>query len=668
MKNIITLIFTLILTLALVSCNTSDDISNHISDSYITEDSIDIADDYVVDESDNAESETYLESVSVTEVAITDAEADITNEISREEYPEPVVSKLDGRTITMEYYNITSYKVDPSKLGDIKYGYAPVVLNKKGPSFAFISPDGEILNDKLYEFAYNFGDDGLALVQIEDGSWRYITKKGADVGEAPAPKVNAYDTEAFYETNGVYGLLNGRGEKITEPIFLSMTDFEDGSGFGSILLKDGDSFAFGYVNRKGKIIKIPEPIHNSFIENDRIFCKFQSEGEWMVYDLNGNETLSKRYSVLCNCDGLYYAVIEDGKLGLIDTDGNVLVPPSLPCDYSPDMIIGYGAGYLTVALDGKLAFVKISEELHTPEEDIIKPIRTYTETGMYNGKTVTMEMIVTGVNYPRSNFQPQYTENGYDWIDYWGKAGEEADSDFKFALVDKDGNVYAKHLFDSVHDFDQNGYAVVYKAINSDVQHDLMSGTRDSYGYIKYIIDTKGNAVSSIDDYPEYNFNKDYKKSDNKIYSLEAGDIKEHGFTNYNIVDRNGNVVFTFEGIIPSVSITESNTVKCLSTSYIVGSKEKSEQGVSYICDVKGNILSPLVDNIGEFENGIAVFLLDDKIGLMSDTGEVIIPATIPGTGKFKMAAPWPLSQNNGIVYVRTPDGLLSMVKITIEE
>lgn len=67
------------------------------------------------------------------------------------------------------------------------------------------------------------------------------------------------------------------------------------------------------------------------------------------------------------CEGKWFAVIQDGKLGLLDWDGNVLIPPSVSCDWSPDMRIGYGEGYLTVQIDGKLAFVKIVEPPPAPK-------------------------------------------------------------------------------------------------------------------------------------------------------------------------------------------------------------------------------------------------------------------------------------------------------------
>lgn len=295
--------------------------------------------------------------VSCNSSKVTDiADTEVNNEAA---IHDAVVNVTQKEVSALEYHNITPYKLLNSSLPGVSEGYACVAIAFGDNSgFAYVDTDGNILNNTFYNFAYSFNEDGRALVQLSDTSWRYINTKGEDIGpyEEENPPYTP-DTSMFYEENGKFGLLDAEGNKITEPVFDGVAGFTD--GYAPVFsLEQG----FMYIDREGNIIKLPEAVRNSHIDNGRIYCKFQNDCKYGVLDLNGNELLPKRYDALVNCDNKYYAIIEDNKLGLIDLSGNEIVSPTLDCDYSEDLNIGYGEGYITLKKDNNLAFAKIVED------------------------------------------------------------------------------------------------------------------------------------------------------------------------------------------------------------------------------------------------------------------------------------------------------------------
>ncbi len=268
----------------------------------------------------------------------------------------------NGNTVTMEYSTITNYKVDSSHLGPVAFGYSCAVLDLDDDyGFGLVNTEGNILNNKLYSFSRGFSADGLAEVLFQDGSWHYIDANGKDMGlvEAYSNSDGSLSVDNwFYGEKGSYGLIDDNGTKVTEPIFDSYDSAS--KGYARVWYFKNGNLTDGYVDRKGNIIELPESARIANMVGDRIYLKSQTDSMWTVLDLNGNAVLPKKYQDLEICNNKYYAVIDNGKLGLLDFDGNEIITPTLSCDWSEDTNISYGEGYLTVSKDGYLAFVKIT--------------------------------------------------------------------------------------------------------------------------------------------------------------------------------------------------------------------------------------------------------------------------------------------------------------------
>ena len=89
---------------------------------------------------------------------------------------------------------------------------------------------------------------------------------------------------------------------------------------------------------------------------------------------------------------------------------------------------------------------------------------------------------------------------------------------------------------------------------------------------------------------------------------------------------------------------------------------------VACMRDVTGKQISPVVDHIGTFKDGLAAFAQDGKVGLIADTGEIVIPATFPLTAQFTMAGVTRslIMGLNGMMFAEH-DGRVAIVEIPRE-
>ncbi len=255
----------------------------------------------------------------------------------------------------------TDIAVDPMHLGDVREGYACVVpLSGDGSSFAFVDTAGNYLSETTYDMAYDFGEDKRALV-LMDKDYVYINTEGAVVEQATQPTKTESDYSLFYEKDGKIGLMDADKQPLTEAIFDYISSFS-AEGYASAQYESDGATKSCLINRQGKQIPLPDTSSRAFVDGQYIHCTMTEDGNRQdtLLDMTGKEILTRRYDLVNNCDNQFFAVIQDGKLGLLNTDGSELVAPSIPCDYSPDMRIGYGEGYLTISVSGCLAFVKIS--------------------------------------------------------------------------------------------------------------------------------------------------------------------------------------------------------------------------------------------------------------------------------------------------------------------
>ena len=170
------------------------------------------------------------------------------------------------------------------------------------------------INDKLiksfnYQFVYPFSE-GLARVEA-DGKCGYIDKEGKEV---VSPKYgDAWDfSEGLARVeaaDGKWGYIDKEGKEVVSPKYEDADDFREG------LARVEADGKYGYIDKEGKEVISPKYEGSGYFgKNTKMLIASSSDVD--VIDYGYEEAFS---------DGLI-AVKKDGKAGVINQEGEVIIP------------------------------------------------------------------------------------------------------------------------------------------------------------------------------------------------------------------------------------------------------------------------------------------------------------------------------------------------------
>ena len=182
-----------------------------------------------------------------------------------------------------------------------KNGLASFTLDISDNKDGFIDTNGKIVIEPQFDFAYPFADNGLAAVySLKEDKWGFINETGTFVIE---PQFEGLDGAISFDKNGLagvkvgdkWGFIDETGAFVINPQFKVV---------GNVFNQDRNWFInknhlCGYINSKGEIV---------------IQDKFESYYSWADY---------------CSIfyDDGYAWVIFEGKVGVIDMNGEYLIEP-----------------------------------------------------------------------------------------------------------------------------------------------------------------------------------------------------------------------------------------------------------------------------------------------------------------------------------------------------
>ena len=286
-------------------------------------------------------------------------------------------------------------------------------------------------------------------------------------------------------------------------------------------------------------------------------------------------------------------------------------------------------------------------EVTTEAESSSEPQDAYTPTqysGVYNGSEITMTLTLTEYNFSACQFVTSGFVNGYINLCYHGKRGEENVCQAR-ALFDKNGKMVVEPIYDNIGTVSPDGKVVAYLADNEEDRGKLTGNSRP------YLIDLKNNTMTLITEEESrahrLALENKTSKTINPEYSI-TGDFSK-AYDDYTVFDKDGNECYTFEHAYNAYFVSDE-TIWC------------RQNSVCALYDAYGKRLSPECQHIGNFEDGLAAFVADGKLGIISDKGEVIIPAQIEVQDRFSAFQP-NLRLNEGLMRVDV-DGILGIVEI----
>ena len=340
------------------------------------------------------------------------------------------------------------------------------------------------------------------------------------------------------EQNGQYGVINIKGTTIIKPEYESIIAdgyYDDETKYnnaGFILrIKTDDGYKFGYANRKGKIIL--EPLYNEIsriteIIGDDIYLITANNGRYGVIK-NGKEILKNEYTEISfDSNNNLLIVQKDKSQGVVDLEGNNIVP----IDYDNIII---GGKYINAQKgDNTVIFNEKGENLDT---DILSYNQVNDNYAIVIDKDNNYNIVdKSGNKKLKENYTYiEYFNNNYFIVTKEGKTGiitgeNEVIIDLKYNAIQKIDDTNALQAVDSTNNrtdiIDEN------MQIHKDIENAYISKKEN---YIKLYSET---------DVKYYNFNggeikyKDINPN-NKIYA-----DKKDG--KWGFVDSNGNVIVEY--------------------------------------------------------------------------------------------------------------------------
>ena len=196
------------------------------------------------------------------------------------------------------------------------------------------------INDKLikslnYQFVYPFSE-GLAKVEA-DGRFGYIDKEGKEV---VSPKYE--DAEDFREglaavkADGRYGYIDKEGKEVVSPKYKWAIDFSEGL---AMVEADGK---YGYIDKEGK--EVVSPKYEDAGDFSGGLARVEADGKWGYIDKEGKEVVSPKYEGADDFSEGLAEVKADGKWGCIDKEGKEVISPK----YEKSQYFGKNIELLTV--------------------------------------------------------------------------------------------------------------------------------------------------------------------------------------------------------------------------------------------------------------------------------------------------------------------------------
>lgn len=545
----------------------------------------------------------------------------------------------------------------------INIGYAQRT-NKVNAEYYLFDKQGKKITTALSYIQSNFSKQGYAIFaiggnyvetaygKIPGAKYGVIHESGKIIVPATYDYLEeVYSTDSIFisSVNGLFGLLNENGKTIVEPIYTELTTLYDSDNLLTAKSKNGSCQLLDFT---GKVVT---KRYQSISSSNSGFI-VQAGGYQGLLDQNFKEIFPTIYEDIMELEsGIFLITDKYQKQWLMDIDGKKLSGPYDNIEQEFDD--NYTAVGFKVATKGKDGFLDLNYKLVIPTN--------YTE----------LNKITMGCN----DYLFSYTDKNskYGLIDKSGKKlgkaiyssiGSSYFGKYILVGVEKKAKKQRKKKSDDLYFEDEYSYApstyglvdltgkMVLKAVYDDYEY--------SYGETSMIVLKKGSNYVALDANLNPIFNKDfsyieslgdlykvqlggvdngygtpeggvfglYDKNGKEIIPVQYEDIAQIGYesTNGYIIKRNGKygICSPTGKILMEPQYTEMNCESelCIVSRYI----EQSEQTKMGL--INHNALKEVVPTIYEHIESLSyegdyLFKLNDKFGLMSNTGKIILPA-----------------------------------------
>lgn len=234
--------------------------------------------------------------------------------------------------------------------------------------WGFIDSSGKVIVEPKYVYVigyYHSDGEHSIVARFVDGElkWGVIDLDGNEVIPCEYAGMFSYmgGSIAFQrEQYGLYGLMDYSGNILLEPMFDYIQEYD----YKHSLVTAGEhGDALGvYSIPLGKMI-IPTEYDCIDYGEHMISCEIAYSCKERYFDYDGNELNFDEYDSVYESDGLLH-IWKNGKAGVIDWDGNVIVPPVMDSGFD---IKNYNRGILITGKRKLKGLSKTNGEVILPE-------------------------------------------------------------------------------------------------------------------------------------------------------------------------------------------------------------------------------------------------------------------------------------------------------------
>lgn len=252
------------------------------------------------------------------------------------------------------------------KDADYYYSSDGMILYEKDNLIGFMDDNGKSVISNIYKFhnAYGRFSDGYSVVEKQDGLLAILDKTGNEIVLDSAYKFDGFCYEfhnnrllQYNTVDKEIHVFDSAGQDLfTIPSELTILDGKyscdkliglDVGNNNNLIIIDLN----GNINRTSFDLTDSLLVHQSYIFNDNLFSFSNSEGKFGVIDVDGNVVIDFKYEALREASEGYIPFLSDGKWGYLDYKGTIVIPAQF------ENAFPFSNGLAAVLLDGKIGYI-----------------------------------------------------------------------------------------------------------------------------------------------------------------------------------------------------------------------------------------------------------------------------------------------------------------------
>ncbi len=225
-------------------------------------------------------------------------------------------------------YNLNSKRYYPRDYSIVSYtnystsfSKSPNIIKSKllvlydCDKIGFIHRNGKILVEPKYNDINVISETIIAVKK--DTLWGFIDTLGNEISEFKYQHVGMYSNGFItIKNNGKWGVIDTNYNYIVKPIY-------DKIEIEGNCIKVSNKSGVGVINNKEKTV-IPLTNKIIFCSNGMIYIK--NKTKWGIFDIYGNAIYDYQLSFIPKRINDVLVVIKDGKYGIIDLKGKIVLP------------------------------------------------------------------------------------------------------------------------------------------------------------------------------------------------------------------------------------------------------------------------------------------------------------------------------------------------------